>query len=180
MTIAGKQKTILDDKGDYPKAQAQALGQVHNVRQITPYGFFCSPPLASSWLLFSVRDNPDDMVGFGHDFANRFKNLLPGECALANTESGAYIKLSASGDIEIFTDKDVNMTCKNANITVSDKATLAVTTSMTVNCPTTTWTGDINVTGDITATNDVKAGAISLNSHTHPVTTAPGTTGVPQ
>lgn len=33
--------------------------------------------------------------------------------------------------------------------------------------------------GDITTTGDVVAGTISLKTHTHPVTTAPGTTGVP-
>ena len=67
-----------------------------------------------------------------------------------------------------------------------------------------TLTGDINVTGNITCsgtiaagnfsglaggamtatvdiqtTADVTAGAISLKNHTHPVTTAPGTTGEP-
>ena len=35
-------------------------------------------------------------------------------------------------------------------------------------------------TGDVTATGDVKADSISLTTHTHPVTNAPGTTGTPQ
>jgi hypothetical protein len=34
-------------------------------------------------------------------------------------------------------------------------------------------------TGDISTTGDVTAGTISLKNHTHPVTTAPGTTGAP-
>jgi hypothetical protein len=39
--------------------------------------------------------------------------------------------------------------------------------------------GPMVASGDITTTGDVVAGTISLKSHTHPVTTAPGTTGAP-
>lgn len=39
--------------------------------------------------------------------------------------------------------------------------------------------GDLSVTGSIDATVDVTVGLISLKNHVHPVTTAPGTTGIP-
>lgn len=39
--------------------------------------------------------------------------------------------------------------------------------------------GAMTATVDITTTADVVAGGISLTTHTHPVTTAPGTTGAP-
>jgi hypothetical protein len=37
----------------------------------------------------------------------------------------------------------------------------------------------IDITGNLNVTGDVVAGTISLKTHTHPVTTAPGTTGAP-
>jgi len=39
-------------------------------------------------------------------------------------------------------------------------------------------TGNLTVSGTVTGTTEVKAGTKSLKAHTHPVTTAPGTTGV--
>ncbi len=54
-------------------------------------------------------------------------------------------------------------------------------TTITVNSPTTNWTGDINVTGTVTATTDVVGGGISLNSHTHSgVQSGGSSTGGPQ
>jgi len=37
----------------------------------------------------------------------------------------------------------------------------------------------LNVTGAITATGEVTGNGITLSTHTHPVTTAPGETGAP-
>ena len=51
-------------------------------------------------------------------------------------------------------------------------------TSVSINCD--MQTQNISATGDVTATGDVKADSISLTTHTHPVTNAPGTTGTPQ
>lgn len=42
------------------------------------------------------------------------------------------------------------------------------------------FNGDVSVSGDLTASGDVKAGDISLQDHTHSVTSAPGTTGKPE
>ncbi len=40
-------------------------------------------------------------------------------------------------------------------------------------------TGNVKITGDLDVTGHSKSGSISLATHTHPVTTAPGTTGAP-
>jgi phage gp45-like len=183
----GRQTTTLNDKGEYPTTQVKGLGQINQIRQFTPYGYFCSPPLNSTWLIFPARGNYDDLVGIGHDFEKRFKNLLPGEVALANTETGQYIKLDKDGNINIFTTKDINVNCLNANVTVTEAATitaktanLTVSDTMTITCPTTNWTGDINLTGTLNATVDVIATTVSLASHIHSaVVTGPNNSGPP-
>jgi len=185
---AGKQQRNMDDSGDYGKAQVLSLGQVNNIRQITPYGYFCSPPIDSTWIIFSLRNNPDDLTGYAHDFSKRMKDLQPGELGLANTETGAYIKLDKDGNINIYSPAGVNVNCNTANITAIDKITvnakdaeITASDTITIDCPATSWTGDINLTGNIAVSSgDVTADGISLKTHVHGgVTTGGGNTGVP-
>lgn len=53
--------------------------------------------------------------------------------------------------------------------------------SVKITAPTVTVTGDMTVSGTITAIGEITGGAtaIPLSTHTHPVTSAPGTTGEP-
>ncbi|WP_454144013.1 hypothetical protein [Methylocaldum sp. MU1018] len=52
--------------------------------------------------------------------------------------------------------------------TPDGNVTMTVAGTLTVNAPTTNWTGDINVSGDITVTGgDVVADGISLKTHVH-------------
>lgn len=56
----------------------------------------------------------------------------------------------------------------NGNVVINCKqATVAASTSVTLNTPTVHATGNVTVDGDVTATGDVKAGSISLKNHTH-------------
>lgn len=69
--------------------------------------------------------------------------------------------------ISIITDGDVKVS--------ADKADVTAKTSATVNCPSTSWTGDITVDGTITVSDDVIASDISLVHHVHPQTTSSNT-----
>jgi phage gp45-like len=92
------------------------------------------------------------------------------------------------GEILIETDSKAKIVCRDAEVEVSNNLTATVvnkttlttniadinaTTSATVDCPTTTWTGDItlngniNQTGGITSTEDHVADGISLTGHDH-------------
>jgi hypothetical protein len=66
--------------------------------------------------------------------------------------------------------------------TPDGNVTMTVAGTLTVNAPTTNWTGDINVSGDITVTGgDVVADGISLKTHVHGGVQSGGSnTGTPQ
>lgn len=159
MSEIGRQTIDANDEGDFTITEVKSLAQIKNVRQLSNYGYFCAPPLTSTWVLFDMRANLDDVFGIGHDYDKRMKNLQPGEIAIGNTETGAYIFLDKDGNIHIHAPQQVHVTC--------DTAYVVANTSITVEAPKTTWTGNITLHGTLTSDEDVIASGISLNSHVH-------------
>jgi phage gp45-like len=195
-----KQVNKMVDSGNYPIGQLSFLGQTQDVRQITPYGLYCHPPIDSEWLVLNLRGNSDDKVGIGNNYLNRFKNLKEGEFALYNQLTGSYIYFKENGDIELIGKNDLNATIDgsinvlvkqdaditvNGNLTGSVKgdadvvvesdatvdvqgsAALTVAATMDIDCPETTWEGDIIHNGLIVNTGDITSNSVSLDSHTH-------------
>lgn len=69
------------------------------------------------------------------------------------------IRFKPNGDMIVNTPAKVEVNCNTAEVTANS--------SITVDCPTTTWTGDINLTGTLTASVDVLGGGKSLKNHQH-------------
>ena len=101
LIFGGIQKKPAVDSGAMTTAQVSYLGQTRDVQQITPYGLACSPPNGSTWLLWQVRGNSNDIAGFGNDYKSRPKGLVEGEAVLFNSKTGTIIKLDASGNVVI-------------------------------------------------------------------------------
>lgn len=108
-----------------------------------------------------------------HDLSDGF--AIPGPRSQPNVVSGisttgaqirndagtTYIEIAADGKIKLVSPTEIDVTAPAINLT-----------------------GVVTVTGSIVATGAISgatigSGLISLTTHTHPVTTAPGTTGVP-
>jgi phage gp45-like len=155
MNYAAKQTGKPYDNGSFTVAQLSYLDQVKEWPHHTPYGFFSMPPINSSWCIFPLRGNDNDMVGCGQDYVNRPKDLKEGDVCIFNTKSKVKIILKTTGEIEIIAD------------------------TATFNIPETTWTGNITLAGDLTQTGDynltgtgtasvdfVSAG-VSGKGHTH-------------
>lgn len=133
---------------------------------------------------FSMASNKPSRRTYEHDTADAVvvHNL--------GSKNECEVRLKASGDVIINTPKNVIVNCDNAEVNAA--------TSLKVDAPSATWTGDItltgnltqtgnyNVTGTMTATglitgSDFSNGSLTFNSHVHTITSgsSAGTTTPP-
>lgn len=152
MIVAGVQKSKPYIKGSLSTAQVSFLDQTKEIPQIAPYGFFSMPPIESVWTVFSLLDTDDILVGVGNDYRNGPTGLKAGEIAVYNTLTKASHIFKANGDVEVFTDKELIINATN-KVTINTKvADINVSVSATIDCPETTWTGNITLEGDFLQT----------------------------
>jgi len=167
-----------DDK-DFPVQQVTYLGKTADIEIITPYGMHANLPADNETFvtMWTVAGQEDYRVGMGYTPKRRPKNLPEGEVVFYHPLTQSRVQFKNNGDIEIESTgdngsaivtvkKDLTITIGgDASITVAGDALLDVSGTSTVNCPTTEWTGNINLTGslDITAKLDV-AGATTLSA----------------
>lgn len=98
-----------------------------------------------------------------------FANLGSAECE---------VRLKASGSIEITTSgQPVIINCSDATVNATDSINLN-TQTMIVDCPETTWLGNITLQGNLTQIGTYTLNSINVNLHVHGgVTTGSGTSG---
>lgn len=167
-----------DDK-DFPIQQISYLGKAADCEIITPYGVHANLPANEETLvtMWSVSGQEDYRLGMGYTPKLRPKNLPEGEVVFYHPTAKSRIQFKNNGDIEIDATgdngsvivtikKDLNITVAgDATVTIAGDASIDITGIATVTCPTTNWTGDINLTGslDITGNLDV-SGSTTLSS----------------
>lgn len=176
-----------DDNLDVPIQQITYLSKAADVEIITPYGLHANLPANNEvfMTIWSVAGQEDVRVGMGYTPKLRPKETPPGEVVFYHPLTQSRVQFKNNGDIEIDSTgdngstiitikKDLSITVLgdttinttgDTTITTGGDATIDVTGTATVDCPTTNWTGDINLTGnlDITGNLDVSA-ATTLSS----------------
>ncbi|MGL5013002.1 MAG: Gp138 family membrane-puncturing spike protein [Bacteroidales bacterium] len=102
------------------------------------------------------------------------------------TGSECEVRLKPSGDVVINTDFNVEVNCKNANITATQDITLAcvnldvTATTATFDIGTTTWLGNTTHTGNYTINGTLMFNGINFATHKHTgVQSGPSLTGAP-
>jgi len=154
------------DDTTYPQGQATYNEKTTDFVRVSPYGLDSNPPKDSWVLLLSSQGQEAVKFGLISDFLRRKKNLLEGEVVLHNPVTGSFIKLSASGDIEVDTSGNLTATVAgNLTSTVGGNLLSTVTGITTV-----TSTGAIALTsaGTITLTgSSVIINGKPFLTHTH-------------
>ena len=137
-----------------------------NIEHMEPYGFTSHPnPGAEAIALFIGGDRSNGVVIVAADKRYRLLNLQQGEVAIYD-DQGQKVVLTRAG-IVVNTPKTLTAIC-GGDVTIKAP-------KITLDAP------DIYATGNIHASGDVKAGNISLNSHTHSgVESGGSSTGGPQ
>ena len=162
-----------------------------DLEHVEPYGFTSEPKddeLPEAFALFFGGDRSHGIVFCVADRRFRLKNMKPGEVAIYD-DLGQKVYLTRDG-LVIETPGTLTATvAKNATVTVGGNLTAEVAgdAALKLDTPATTLTGTLtvqglitgqggmaisggsgaSVTGDLTTTGDVKAGPISLKTHTH-------------
>lgn len=83
------------------------------------------------------------------------------------------VRLKASGDIVINTNQNVEVNCKNANVTATQDISLAcvnldvTATTATFAIPNTEWIGNINHTGNYTMSGTLMFNGLNFSTHDH-------------
>lgn len=124
-------------------------------------GIFSSRCIDSWWQNGAAEDSQPPMESRMHDLSDCF--FIPGPKSQPNVISNI-----SSSNAQLRTDDGMTY----LEITPGGQINLVANSGLSI-------TGNVSVTGSITATEDVMGAGISLSTHMHPVTTAPGTTGVP-
>lgn len=89
------------------------------------------------------------------------------------TTQECEVRLKASGDVVVNTDFNVEVNCKNANVTATQDITLAcvnldvTATTATFDIGTTTWLGVTNQTGNYTMSGVATFNGLVFNTHDH-------------
>ena len=94
------------------------------------------------------------------------------------TGNEVEVRLKANGDCVVSTNQKVIVNCQDA---VVNSTTVDVNaSSMTVDVPNSTWTGNITLNGNLTQTGTYTLAGITMNTHKHTgVSTGPSQTGGP-
>lgn len=157
----------VNDSGGLRQGTAAWLGRDGQPVQLASlYGLVHNPPLGSQVLLLPQSGQESNSIGLpDHPAIRPLKNLKPGEVAVVNYLTGAYIIFKENNDIELFTDGnvigdfggDVTATI-GGNVAATIGGDLTATVSGNV---TETVSGNLvaTVTGNLTMT----AAQISLN-----------------
>ncbi|MFT9046180.1 phage baseplate assembly protein [Acetobacter orientalis] len=133
----------------------ELLGEVPLIQQV---GFHSRPLPGSDVVVQSQAGDRQRSVAVATGDQRAYpKDLQPGDACLYHAKTGARVWLKADGSIAVSTLGPLHFSAIEA----------------VFDCP-------ITCTKDIAATGDVKAGAISLTKHKHPVSAAPGTTDAPE
>jgi len=157
-----------DDK-QFPTQQMEYLGKVADGITVFPYGFHANVTADVLALMFSVQGMPENRFAMPFNTKKRPK-LAAGEVAFFHPPTNSFIIGRANGDLDIETGNggtgNVNINCRQANITASE--------SVTLDTPETTLTGNVTidqnltVTGDTTLSSTVTSGGKDISdTHTH-------------
>jgi len=83
-----------------PTGSAGALGLRDRTPRVGEYGLASNPPPGSVVIVLSLGGDRTEAVAIAsHHQDSRFKDLLPGEAALYNGLTGAFVKMCADGKI---------------------------------------------------------------------------------
>ena len=161
-----------DDLGDYPVQQVTYQGKAADATIWFPYGFHANVPDGQLALLLSIMGHGDSRVALPGSPTER-PTLETNEVVVFHPPSGSKIHFKANGDIDITSTNDLNITTGDANITATGTVDITATGAATVS-------GSEIKISDAASQKLMNEATVTLfNAHTHAVTAAPGTTGIP-
>lgn len=185
----------VDQTQQFPVQQLTYKGKVANCMMVFPYGMYSHVSTTDALvMMFAVEGNADNRAGIPAIPQKRPVDLEQNEVAIYHPFTNSFIKFRNNGNIEIDTAPvnaetgeqtlgSITVNCVNATVTASEnvnvtaiqnigltcvEATVTASTSVTIDTPETTITGNLTVQGDTTLTSTVTSGGKDISdTHTH-------------
>ena len=160
-------KRAGDDAGQFPMQQVEYLGKVADCIMVFPYGMHANVDGNSLAVMLAMNGNVDNRAAIPSSM-NQRTQLAAGEVTFYSPVTRSAVTFKANGDV-----------------VVNAKGNLIATAtgSASITAPTIRLTGAVTIVGGLVADSVAVSGTLSQGgtsvgkAHTHPVTTAPGTTG---
>jgi phage gp45-like len=176
-----------DDDDQFPVQKVSYMGKTGNSIMVFPYGIHGNVPADSLALMFSVQGNPDNRASIAWTPKTR-PTLADGEVAFYHPPTDAFIIWREDGNLEIETgdsgSQPITIKCTTATVEASS--------SISIDTPTATFTGDVNIEGSAAVSGDINitggsyatdhaSDGISFTDHVHSgVEEGSGTTDGPE
>lgn len=191
-----------DEKLSFPIQQFEMNGRIGDSYIVSPYGVHANLPENQP----AINVSPDGTILMGIDPIGRIK-VEAGEVVFYHPITKSKIHFKNNHDIDVETEADVNIQCKNINASVSedinaivggdlnatvtgdivascDNLNATATTKVTITAPNTELNGDMKINGNLEVTGTIKGAGVTdtitnvtLNSHLTPALGVPPTPG---
>lgn len=164
-----------DDTGQFPTQQVEYLGKVADCIMVFPYGMHANVDGNALAVLLAMNGNVDNRAAIPTSM-NRRSALASGEVTIYSPVTRSAVTFKANGDVVVNANGDVVVNA-NGNLIATASG------SATVTAPAINLNGAVTIVGGLVADTVAVSGTLSQGgtsvgkAHTHPVTTAPGTTG---
>lgn len=164
---------VESDSGELPISQYTYHGQSKDIVTVYPYGFCANAPVNNLAVVVNMGIT-DQKIAFTASGKDRFRDLKGGEVVVGNFTTGDFVKFNAEQKIEVVSNGSVDITAPAINVNGG-----------------TVITGDVSVSGGLTVSGDITGGSVTggtvattggidLDTHTHFVPSAPGSSNPPQ
>jgi hypothetical protein len=164
----------VNDSGEFPTQQVEAEDVAHDSVPWFPYGYSASPPVDQLSVRLNIEAEPDNRIHLPGSPFQRIRNQAPGTVSIHSPVTGSRVTWNPDGSIEVVGGlATVSIVAENVTVE-APTVSIEATTSVTIDSPSATFTGDVQVDGDLTVDSDTTLGAnVTSNSkdisdtHTH-------------
>ena len=136
MSLRAKLAKLLLNNSDtekFPQAQIEYLSKTGDCVLAIPYGVNARAISGDTLcLIIDAMGYEESRIAFPLSTTNRLKGFKDGESALVNEKTGAFIKHTEDGNLEISIPEDVIKVCKNITISADGDYNLNVTGNATI------------------------------------------------
>lgn len=153
-----------------PVQQVEYMGKAVDVVLLMPYGSHANIPPDFIGTLLQISTQEQNRVVIPMSFIERPKPIESGEVVYFHPVTGSKIHFKNNGDIDITTEDNVNVKCKNLKVTATEdiiascvNVSVTATTKATVVAPAIDLTGNVVISGTLSVAGASTLAAVTSN-----------------
>lgn len=113
----GLTSNTTSDECDIPSQQIKYLNKSVTAERLSPYGLSSNPEVNTPVIIFNIIGSEENQTALAYSADSRIRNLSSGDVVLHSPKSGAFVKVSANGEIIIQSVTKMSISAPELNIT---------------------------------------------------------------